>query len=91
MPQIKIDGFDVTISHHGGIVTAESSGSRETFEQRLMICDKVLDAFNSSQTNRWGSNGIGWFVQEKTGHAIRHLSTVGPRQFQQGMDKLLSI
>lgn len=84
---VILHGF--TVTHHGGIVTVEKfKVDPEKFADEVSFAQTILEHFPSSLTNYWGCDGIGYGIQKARGEVRMNKSTVGPKQFQKGLENI---
>lgn len=77
------------IFHSEGVVTVFKEGIvRDVFDAELYEANRLLQFFNSTDSNTWGCDGVGYGIQKDLGTVDVHKSTIGPRQFLKGIKRI---
>lgn len=79
-----------TITHQENVVTVTKTSVHEgDFDRQYEDARAILGSFPSSNTNIWGTDGVGYMINKKQGLVRVCKSTVGPRQFRAGLVRLI--
>lgn len=74
------------ISYAGHVVEiSERNVASEDFNDRVNMAYKILSYFSAKNRNVWGTDGVGYAINKSHGLVEVRLSTVGPRQYKQGL------